>query len=388
MKRATVIRGYVAFAVGLGLPCTAMATPTVTQVAHHVVVSRAAADPVVAAYQAMTPGQRIGQLFMAGVRSGGPSAAKLARLHRLGVGNVILNGNSSAGAAAVAVTAATIDSSLSRSGAAPFIATDQEGGQVQRLTGPGFSAMPTALEQGQWSAARLRRESATWAQQLAAAGVNLNLAPVADIVPARHAHANQPIGRYDREYGHTEDVVGPHVAAVVRGESAHVAVTVKHFPGLGRATGNTDLAKHVTDPTTRHDPYLAAFQSGVSAGAPFVMVSLATYPNIDPDHPACFSSVVPEQMLRHDLGFDGVVISDSFHAVAVRSVPPGTAAVRFFRAGGTMLLDTDASPIHDMAAAVRARAETHPVFAATIKADVLDVLQAKSDAGLLATVQQ
>src|SRR5206468_2172420 len=113
-------------------------------------------------------------------------------------------------------------------------------------------------------------------------------------------------------------------------ESRHVAVTLKHFPGLGRATGNTDLAKHVTDPTTRHDRYLAPFQEGVAAGAPFVMVSLATYPHIDRGRPACFSSTVMTTMLRDTLGFDGVVISDSFHAVAVRSVAPAKAAIRFF----------------------------------------------------------
>jgi beta-N-acetylhexosaminidase len=113
------------------------------------------------------------------------------------------------------------------------------------------------------------------------------------------------------------------------------------------------------------------------------MVSLATYPNIDPGRPACFSAVVIEQMLRHALGFGGVIVSDSFHAEAVRDVPPARAATRFFHAGGTMLLDTDVAPIRVMERAVLARANAHPSFAALIKADVLDVLAAKSNAGLL-----
>jgi beta-N-acetylhexosaminidase len=344
------------------------------------------ADPAHAAYRSLTPDQRIGQLFMVGVPSSGASAAKLARLRRLGVGSVILDGNSSVGRAAVSLSTATIRAALIRSGVAPFIATDQEGGAVQRFTGPGFSRIPSALQQGRWTVRKLRHRSAAWASQLAAAGVNLNLAPVADTVPAKHAHANQPIGRYDREYGHSAAVVGAHVAAVVRGESTHVAVTLKHFPGIGRATGNTDLSKYVTDPTKQHDRYLEPFRRGVEAGSPFVMVSLARYPRLD-GKPACFSTLVMKAMLRGALGFDGVVISDSFHAAAVRDVPPATAAVRFFRAGGTMLLDTDASPIRQMTAAVRTRARTHPAFAAAIKADVLDVLRAKSDAGLLSTVQ-
>jgi beta-N-acetylhexosaminidase len=93
--------------------------------------------------------------------------------------------------------------------------------------------------------------------------------------------------------------------------------------------------------------------------------------------------VVIERMLRQALGFGGVIISDSFHAKAVRSVPPARAATRFFRAGGTMLLDTDIAPIREMERAVLARAKAHPSFAAAIKADVLNVLAAKSNAGLL-----
>lgn len=345
------------------------------------------ANPVTTAYAGMSPQQRVGQLFMVGVKTSGPSAKTLSRLRRLDVGSVILNGNSSAGRPAVSLTTAEVDAALTRSGIAPFIATDQEGGQVQRLSGPGFSRIPSALRQGRWSVTKLRRRSARWAGQLAAAGVSLNLAPVADTVPARRAHANQPIGRYDREYGHTPKVVGRHVAAVIRGESSHAAVTVKHFPGLGRATGNTDLARHVTDPTTRHDRFLVPFRRGVDAGSPFVMVSLATYPHIDAHRPACFSAVVIQQMLRHALGFGGVVLSDSFHAKAVRSVPAGRAATRFFHAGGTMLLDTDIAPIRAMERAVLSRARAHPAFAAAIKADVMEVLSAKSDAGLLSNVQ-
>jgi beta-N-acetylhexosaminidase len=377
----------VALTIGLVASSAASASPAVVPTpppaSNHV-------SPVKAAYRAMTPAERVGQLFMVGVTSSGPSAAKLAHLRRLKVGNVILDGNSAAGQASVALITATIGAALQRAGAAPFIATDQEGGQVQRLTGPGFSPLPSALEQGSWTTRKLTRESSAWAQQLAAAGISLNLAPVADTVPAPHARRNQPIGRYDREYGHTPAVVGPHVAAVVAGESRHLAVTLKHFPGLGRATGNTDLERHVTDPTTRTDDYLAPFQDGVDAGAPFVMVSLARYPNIDPDRPACFSSTVMKKMLRRDLGFTGVVISDSFHAVAVRHVPREKAAVRFFRAGGTMLLDTasSAASIRQMRQAALARAKSHPAFATMIKADVLRVLRAKSDAGLLATVQQ
>jgi beta-N-acetylhexosaminidase len=321
---------------------------------------------------------------MAGISSTRPSHAAVVALRAHNVGSVILDGNSSLGIVGTTTVVGQLASGLAIDGLRPFVATDQEGGEVQRLTGPGFSTMPTALAQGRLSPAVLQHRAQTWGEQMAAAGVTLNLAPVADTVPAAHPRANAPIGRYDREFGYTPTVVAPHVAAVVRGEElGGIDVTVKHFPGLGRANGNTDLKQHVTDPTARHSPYLAPFQAGVDAGAPFVMVSLATYPNIDPSHPACFSSTVMTDMLRGDLGFKGVIVSDSFHAEAVRSVPPATAALEFFRAGGTMILNTQRPPIYAMEQAVLAEQASDPAFAKTIKADVLQVLSAKAAAGLL-----
>jgi beta-N-acetylhexosaminidase len=313
------------------------------------------------------------------------TAAALNHLAANHVGNVLLNGNSDRGRARTATTTGRLKAALTVHGATPFIATDQEGGQVQRLTGPGFSTIPSALRQGRMTRAALRTASTTWGRQLSAAGVNLDLAPVADTVPARNAADNQPIGRYDREFGHTPTVVARHVAVFVHGmDGAGIDVTVKHFPGLGRATGNTDLQRNVTDPTTRHDPYLTPYQSGINAGAAFVMVSLATYPHIDPRHRACFSVTIMQRMLRTQLGFTGVIVSDSMHAVAVSDVTPANQALRFFRAGGTMLLDTDPSRIGAMRHAVLSRAASSAAYAATIKSDVLKVLVAKARLGLLA----
>ena len=321
---------------------------------------------------------------MVGVPSRGATPQQLATLASLDVGNVILDDNSHRSSSKVAAVTAHLAAGLTVKKVAPYISTDQEGGEVQRLTGAGFSPMPTALAQGRLSRAALRADARRWAQQLASAGVNLNLAPVADTVPTPHAARNQPIGQYRREYGHIPSVVAHHVVAVVRGELAGgVDVTVKHFPGLGRATGNTDIARHVTDPTTRHDPYLQPFQAAVSAGAPFVMVSTATYPNIDPHRAACFSPTVMTAMLRHDLGFQGVIISDSFHARAVANVSPAHQAVRYFAAGGTMLLDTKPAPIPAMERATLRRAAASKRFAAKLKRAELTVLTAKATSHLL-----
>lgn len=357
-------------------------SPSVDHMAH--LVRPSPRQIAMSTYHHLTPAQRVGQLFMAGVPSAGPTRADVRLLRQHDVGGVILDLNTSKRLAALRRQDATLSARLTVGEVAPYISTDQEGGLVQRLRGPGFSAIPAALVQGGYGAARLRSLAATWGGQLKQAHVNLNLAPVADVVPALHAKQNQPIGRYDREFGHTPAVVSTHVQAFVRGmHDASEAVVVKHFPGLGRASGNTDLSRHVTDPTTRHDPYLAPYRSGVTSGAEFVMVSSAAYPHIDGSRPACFSRTIMHAMVRSQLKFGGVVISDDLGTSALAHVPLGDRATRFFNAGGTMLLDTSIGQIPAMAEAVLAKASTDRVFAARVKRAVLTVLTTKAAGGLI-----
>ncbi|HTW19225.1 MAG TPA: glycoside hydrolase family 3 N-terminal domain-containing protein [Mycobacteriales bacterium] len=337
-------------------------------------------------YDELTPAQRVGQLFMAALPSSGATAAQLTALRAKRIDNVILVNASSSGRTAVGAATDVMVGNLTESGVSPFISTDQEGGEVQRLTGPGFEKMPTALAQGRMTSSALRSAATTWGKELAGAGVTLDLAPVADTVPKKDAKTNQPIGIYHREYGHTPAVVGPHVVAFIKGmTAADVDTTVKHFPGLGRATGNTDTTAGVTDPTGPHSTFLEPFQDAITAGAQFVMVSSATYPKIDPNHLACFSKTIIGGMLRGTMKFTGVVISDDLGTVALRKFPVGTRAVDFFKAGGTMLLDTTLGQIRPMVKAVVAEQAASPAFAKQIKTDVLDVLTAKAAAHLIAS---
>ncbi len=123
---------------------------------------------------------------------------------------------------------------------------------MQVLSGSGFSTMPSGLTQGTWSTSTLQAAARTWGGQLAQAGVNTNLAPVMDTVPA--GFDNPPIGGFDREYGHTPSVVGSHGTAFAAGmAAAGVFATIKHFPGLGRVSANPDTTAHVTDTVTTAD---------------------------------------------------------------------------------------------------------------------------------------
>jgi beta-N-acetylhexosaminidase len=332
----------------------------------------------------MSTSQRIGQLFMAAVPETGSTAAARTLLARYRVGNVVLVGASSAGVAGVAARVAPVRQAATQAAVLPFVAADQEGGYVQHLKGVGFSTIPTALRQGQLSTSTLRADWRVWAGQLRRAGVNLDLAPVADVVPASVGTRNQPIGRYYREYGYTPAVVGPHVTAVVQGmRDAGVSGTAKHFPGLGRATGNTDTTVGVTDPTTRYDAYLGPFSSAIRAGVPVVMVSTAIYPRIDRTTVGAFSHLIVTTMLRHQLGFNGVIVSDSLTAVSVRNFSYGTRAVRALDAGVDILLVTDNTPVPAMTSAIANRMRTSPAFASVVRTAVLRVLTAKAAAGLI-----
>lgn len=335
------------------------------------------------AYQRLTPRQRIGQLFMPGVTTAGVPASERRALARSAIGNAYLREASTAPVGTIAARTRRIDQMATYARVRPFIGTDQEGGLVQRLTGRGFSRMPTALSQGRLRSTRLEALARRWGRQLSRAGVTMDLAPVADVVPARGARRNQPIGRYQREYGHTPVRAGRHVAAFTRGlGDAGVAATLKHFPGLGRASGNTDDTGRVTDPTGPRDPYLRSFEHGIDAGAEFVMVSSAIYPHIDRRNRACFSPTVMG-ILRDRLGFTGVIVSDSFGAAALGGTRLGERAVRFFRAGGTMILDSAPTHVAAMARAVRERMRTHPRFRTRIRAAVLTVLETKAVHGLI-----
>jgi len=240
------------------------------------------------AFNCMTETQRIGQLFMVGTPATGLSSQTVTDIQTYHVGNVLLTGRSSAGVTATAAVSAALQAKAdgpSTSGVPLFIATDQEGGNVQVLSGTGFSSIPTALTQGGYPSSTLRADAKTWGAQLKAAGVNVNLAPVLDTVPsAAFAPSNKPIGYYQREYGYDPTTVSTEGGAFAQGMAdAGIGATIKHFPGLGRVTQNTDTSSGVTDTqTTRTDSYLTPFADAVNAGVPFVMVSLAYYSKIDP----------------------------------------------------------------------------------------------------------
>ena len=157
-------------------------------------------------------------------------------------------------------------------------------------------------------------------------------------------------------------------------------------PGLGRVQQNTDTAPQVVDgTTTADDDQVSAFgRLAASPAEPFVMTSSAVYTTIDPAAPAAFSPAVVTDLLRGQLRFRGVVVSDDLgNAKAVESVPVGERAVRFLAAGGPLVLTVDPTIVPAMIDAVLARADADAGFAAQVDAAVRTALLAKARAGLL-----
>ena len=353
---------------------------------HQSAVTSTAAACVDQVYGKMTPAQRVGQLFLVGVSdevAGSQTAAAVREYH---FGSVLLPENSD-GTASLAASAASIQAlaPTATSGARFFVAANQEGGEIQQLTGDGFATIPSALEQGTWTLGELRAQAGTWGSDLRAAGVNLDLAPVMDVVPEAAAAANAPIGALDREFGYSPEGNGEHGAAFIEGMArAGVATVAKHFPGLGQVSGNTDFTSNVVDGvTTANAQDLDSFRAAISAGVPFVMVALATYTRIDPDRLAVFSPVVMH-LLRSGLGFNGVIISDDLgDAAAVASISAGDRAIDFLDAGGDLITSQSIAPAEEMASAVITRASSDADFRAVVDSAARRVLAAKQAQGLL-----
>jgi len=339
-------------------------------------------------YNSLTEAQRVGQLFLVALTPDQATSTAATAIDNFHFGSVLLT-TSGAGVPALASDTAGIQAlaTAQATGGVKFlIAANQEGGEIQQLTGPGFTTMPSELSQGGLPVATLRSDAKAWASELKAAGVNLDLAPVMDVVPEANAASNAPIGQLDREFGYDPTTNGTHGVAYIQGMAqAGVATTAKHFPGLGQVQGNTDFTSGVTDSvTTINAPDLGSFQSAVNAGVPFVMVALALYTKIDPTHFAVFSPVVIQQMLRQRMGFKGVIMSDDIgQAAQVQSIPAGTRATDFLNAGGDLITSQVLPAAETMAADVLADANSSSSFNAEVAAAVLKVLAAKQALGLL-----
>ncbi|HEY2643622.1 MAG TPA: beta-N-acetylhexosaminidase [Galbitalea sp.] len=218
-----------------------------------------------------------------------------------------------------------------------LIAIDEEGGDVTRLYSDSGSPFPGNALLGRIDDAGLTREVAVRVgRELLSVGVNLNFAPDVDI----NSNPDNPvIGT--RSFGTDAELVAKHTAAWVEGlQSTATAASVKHFPGHGDTATDSHLALPVVDRSLKQlrKRELVPFAAAIEAGTKTVMTSHILVPQLDDQNPATLSRVVLRELLRDEMGFKGVIVTDALDmkgASGATGIP--VAAVRALAAGADLL---------------------------------------------------
>lgn len=262
-----------------------------------------------------------------------------AALREYPVGGVLLSAqNMTSGEQLAALTAAL----SSASATAPLVTVDEEGGRVARL----MNTVGTTKLNSMYSYRSLGTQGAydnaqTLAHDIAAYGFNTDFAPVADVWTNKKSNA---IG--DRAYSDDYDEAAELVAAAVSGfRDAGVICCLKHFPGHGSTATDSHNGAATVDktlPQLRQED-LKPFVSGIAAGADMVMVGHLTVPTMD-DVPASLSHKIVTNLLRYDLGFRGVIVTDGLQMQALAQYTDGEKAVLALAAGNDMLLEISDVP--------------------------------------------
>ncbi len=200
-----------------------------------------------------------------------------------------------------------------------FIAVDQEGGRVARLLPRhGFASLPSAKAMGQGTPEATRRLALGMGRELKEAGINLDFAPVVDVDATKGPRVSL-IASQERCFGRDPELAARHALAFGEGlAQAGVVPCLKHFPGLGCASADSHLGR--TDVTACFDKArdLAPYRKAAASGWPgMVMVSHAVCGAIEPDRPASLSKPAVDGILRGQLGWQGVVVSDDLQMRAV-----------------------------------------------------------------------
>lgn len=301
-----------------------------------------------------------GRVLCAGFRGTELPPSLRARLDDDALGGIILfKRNLGAMDAIAALVASTVEAAGPR---APLVAIDQEGGRVARLGSPVLKLPPMRRLGERDDPALTERCGRVLGRQLAALGVSLDFAPVLDV----DTNPDNPVIG-DRAFGRDAETVTRHALAFARGlGSAGVASCGKHFPGHG----DTDLDSHLALPRIAHDRArldaieLAPFRAARGL-VPSIMTAHVVFEALDPGVPATLSRRVITGLLREELGYDGVIVSDDLEMKAVFDhFGVAESAVRAIEAGCDLLLVCSRLELlEEAAAALVARAERDDAFA-------------------------
>ncbi|CAN5215170.1 beta-N-acetylhexosaminidase [soil metagenome] len=308
--------------------------------------------PISREVEKMNLREAVGQMFIISVDGTAMSPYTERAIQERNVGGVLLFGSNMQSKAQVrSLTDSMQDAAMGSEPAVPLlVAVDQEGGPVSNA--PWVSPQPSAAEVGAGGDPPVaRRIARTMGRELLQAGVNTDFAPVVD------TGGGAAIG--SRSYGEDPELVGRMGAAAVEGfREAGIVSAAKHFPNHGPATADSHTGRPVVghDMETVREYDLPPFREAIQAGVPMVMVAHLVYPAIDPDFPASLS---PDAlgMLREDLGFGGVIVTDDLSMeAATREGSVSGAAVDAVGAGADAMILSGTATEQDAAyeAVVRA----------------------------------
>lgn len=328
-----------------GASVAAQATPVDLACAVKVAVPRSldVTEEARALVVGMTTEQKVGQIMMAGVEDvvlGGDEAELVRDLH---LGNVIRMGrNVDDPEQVLALTQDLQREAQEANGVGMLIATDQEGGLVQRLNSvSGFTPLPDAATAGLAECpAVLDAYGRMMGEEMAAVGVNMAMAPVLD---TNLNPENPVIGQLGRAWGRTPEAVIADTLPVIAGLQAGGVLAVgKHFPGHGSTTTDSHQELPVVD-KSRADlmaedvvPFAAAVDAGIDA----IMPAHVLYPALDPeDRPATVSPAIQTGLLREELGFNGLIVTDDMGMKGITSrYAPEESSVAAVLAGADLVL--------------------------------------------------
>jgi beta-N-acetylhexosaminidase len=319
------------------------------------------AEAAAARVARMSLERQVGELLVISFSGTTPPQYVLDALRGGRAAGVILFGGNAPSADSVRALSARVQRAA---GGDAIVSLDQEGGEIRTLE----FAPPQQGQASQPTPAAAAASARSAAAALRDVGVNVTLGPVADVATVPGSFMAS------RTYpGDPAQVARSVAAAVGAYRRAGIETTPKHFPGVGGATQNTDFGSAAIDRTRAQlvAEELVPFRAAIDAGAGVVMVGHARFPQVDGARIASQSRPVVEGLLRGELGFGGVVVTDSLEARAVDAATPGTAdvgaaAVRSLAAGCDLLLLTGAGSFPLAREALVAAAKADPAIRARV----------------------
>lgn len=295
-------------------------------------------DPVMEQLRQLTLDEKIGQLVLVGMDGTEPNeqTKELIQTYHVG-GFIFFKPNIQNAQQAVELFNALKTLNAAHHSVPLFMSIDEEGGRVSRLPGS-LVKLPAGAEIGQVNDPDFARElGESLGGELKAFGLNVNFAPVLDV----NSNPDNPVIG-DRSFGSDAAAVSRLGVPLMKGLQNGGAISVvKHFPGHG----DTSVDSHLGLPVVNHDlsrlrrMELVPFADALREGADMVMAAHILLPQLDPDRPASFSRRVITDLLRGELGYDGVVITDDMTMGAVvNHYDIGQASVEAIKAGGSIVL--------------------------------------------------